>query len=241
LADIDDAGSEVSQGHATEIQRKRLQIQRHLVRLRKMQTSFMPVVSEKLLEGAGQTSLEVEREKLWFPSKLSNEERSEGRLDTLSQLEVQLRQAQCLDALDTIRSIERAKIAVVSYRNKNSRGQTANTRIQTVFSTLARRSKLAAHRYRRARIALLAIVGDGAWTLKFKELHDTDIRGPGNDFSDGDNYSNGRRKKRKKLPAAHRDGGERLGEGSRTTSWIWTVTGTFTNSDAGLQEGKFSL
>ena len=136
---------------AADIARRCLQLQRHLVSFRRMQPQYMPPVSELLLENdtPNQDSSDVEKMKLWFPSELEPTAREVCSSGLPAKEEV-LQEAQCRDALDRIQAIERAKISMIHFRNRNLRGQAQNTHVQDALQELAMKSNLAAAKYRHA-------------------------------------------------------------------------------------------
>lgn len=199
----------------------------------------------------------IENEKIWFPSDLPKPVRMRGCFSGLVAMEDSLREAQCRDALERIRCLERAKLAMVQFRHNNIRGQKQLTRSKSSFEVLQDRTKRAVAKYRRAREALLALRGPGEWESMLRLLKDADVCSPGNhefDIEDPNDPfgADGRLKPKKrgsaqekKIAAAQQKNrsitGERLGEGTRIISWIWTVPGALGNGDDGaLNEGILS-
>jgi hypothetical protein len=256
--EVKSAGAEPSNTAALEIQRLRLQAQRHIARLRKIQAMYSPIVVEKLLEADGDQDIDMEDEKLWLPSDLLSVERVEGCVEGLATKEDALRFAQCLDALERIRTLEQSKLSLAAFCNFNIYGQIGTARAQSEFSSINNKVFLAAERYRHARHALLSLHGHGVWESRLCVLKQVDIRGSSTDetsidLEDDERHAPGdgpvKRKKANKVNRLAKkrarveernqgNGGEQLGEGTREISWIWMVEGALgSDSDAGRQEG----
>ncbi|KAH7904773.1 hypothetical protein BJ138DRAFT_1106537, partial [Hygrophoropsis aurantiaca] len=114
--------------------------------------------------------------KLWMPSDLPVEERDHGCVRGLAQMEIRLREAQCSNALETLRSRLYAKAYLINFRNKNTRGQVQSTRSRTLINHVGDRVSLSASKYRRARAALMALCGSEFKCDKYKELKPTDLQ-----------------------------------------------------------------
>lgn len=103
---------------------------------------------------------DVEHERLWMPSSLTLLQQSEGCKSSVDLIEEQLREAQCLDALDTIRGIARSQRASWAYRDANMQGQVHMTHAASFMECLQRRLDSAVTKYR---AALLGLQGTGDW------------------------------------------------------------------------------
>ena len=85
----------------------------------------------------------------------------------------------------------------------------------------------------------LALRGAGPWEQELHLLKSTDICGPtistSGDIDDANNIigSDGRRKLKKQREALRRN----LGEGYRTTSWIWAC-GTIASGEVEITDGE---
>lgn len=245
---------------AADIQRHRFQLQRHLVAFRKMQLSYMPPVNKLLLEHSGATDdgFDVEETKLWLPSQLNVAERN-GCSKGLVKKEEFLREAQCWDALERIRMVERAKLSIVEFCNRHLRGQAQNAQAHGAFTELRRKSQLTVTKYQHARKALMVLRGPGDWELQLRMLSWPDIRGPASSIADIDEpgsemNQNGRLQKKKhtalEKKTAERQAledvaqtGQHLGEGSREVSWIWMDPAALqaAAADTSRHEGEFVL
>lgn len=192
---------------------------------------------------ARRARVEVERQKLWLPSELPSGHREHGTHPKLAAIELKLRRAQCDDTLEKVRSLQRARLSMISFRNRNVRGQAPNTRSVDSIRRLEDKCLAAAVRYNAARAALLALQGPGDWERELQELHRGDLTTPdGTELSIEDPHDDigpngkGKSKKRKKAEQLG------LGEGKRKISWIWRVAGAMGDGrDAVLNDGQYPL
>ena len=83
--------------------------------------------SRRQIPEARRPRVEVERQKLWLPSELPPGHREHGTHSKLAGIELKLRRAQCDDTLEKVRSLQRARLSMISFRNRNIRGQAPNT------------------------------------------------------------------------------------------------------------------
>ena len=114
---------------------------------------------------------------LWLPSRVAPNSRAVVCQDGLAKMEDQLRTAQCQDALNAVRNILKIKTRMISFKNRNVRGQRQGTRSQAVIDRVHERARVSAAKYRAARAAKLNLVGPGKWEETLKVLADGDIRG----------------------------------------------------------------
>ncbi|KAH7905083.1 hypothetical protein BJ138DRAFT_1138372 [Hygrophoropsis aurantiaca] len=169
--------------------------------------------------------------KLWLPSELPMNERRQGCSEGLPRMETKLREAQCHDSLDMLRSRLHAKAHLINFRNKNTRGQIQSTRSRTLISHISQRAMLCANKYRRARLALIALCGDSFDDHTFKVLEDSHLQLDG----DGEDDAQARHA----LARAGRDTGpqtKRKGNGKKVLSWIWTAGGGPDEENAGVHQ-----
>ncbi|KAF8202527.1 hypothetical protein BJ912DRAFT_842756 [Pholiota molesta] len=201
---------------------------------------------------AASPSHHPENFELCLPSSIPVAHRAHVCIAGLSEIEEQLRTAQCHDALESIRHILKIKSRMVLFKNKNVRGQTEGTRSRTVIDRVHSRAKAAAVKYRAARHAKLALSGHGDWENELKILADNDIRA----YQDPNRLRprTGRRgtledDQLDAAPASEtmdvdesqpdidllpqiRDRRDGTGETRRTLSWIWTTLRLHDPSDA---------
>ncbi|KAL0571417.1 hypothetical protein V5O48_010552 [Marasmius crinis-equi] len=120
--------------------------------------------------------LDPERIPLWLPSTLPGDKRSAACQEGLENMEERLREAQCADALDSIRHTLKLKARMLQFKYANVTGQRQGVKSRTTINRIHERAKSAAQTYRAARAALLALRGKGEWELKYRELKDSDVR-----------------------------------------------------------------
>ena len=155
---------------------------------------------------------------------------------------MRLREAQAYDALDKVRNMLKVKSRMIEFKNRNVRGQREGLKSRSVIDSIHEKARMAAERYRRARIAKMFLSGPGDWEAILQVLEDGDIRG----YQDPNRLRvrQGRRgilddEQLERLatstpyvvadnedltlfnePRGRRDG---TGETRRTLSWIWTT------------------
>ncbi|KAH7919139.1 hypothetical protein BV22DRAFT_1134058 [Leucogyrophana mollusca] len=208
--------------HATDNQKTRVQqlsnaLQRKIDAWASIQALYMPTVtilrsSSNVARGAKEPEL-PEDSKLWLPSEV----RTTVVCDTrLQEYEWQLRFAQAGDALNDVRRYVRLESYLLRFKDRNLRGQGANTRARNTLAKIDLRKRGAADRYNGARGAmktLSGILGKVSWGAMYQELARDDIRSI-HDLLEGET------------------------EGRRTLSWIWKTAGILSrpDSDEGLQD-----
>jgi hypothetical protein len=223
---------------ASEIQQKRMSLQKRIAAFRRLQTVYMPGVAMKLAaENARHDGpQDIEDVRLWFPSELDSQLRTHGCHKGLSSMEEQLREAQCRDALDKIWNLERAKMHFIHHRNSNTWGQKAATRSHTLIDGITQKIQLTVSRYRNAHKALVALREPGDWETELRVLKDEDICSPNASAFDIENPDDligpdGRLKTKKRRKEIEKQ----LGEGRRVMSWIW-FNAVGTTNEAGEKE-----
>ncbi|KAK0432107.1 hypothetical protein EV421DRAFT_1719756, partial [Armillaria borealis] len=150
--------------------------------------------------------VDVEDQKLWMPSDFEADMRGESCRVGLSGTEESLRVAQCLDALETIRSSQRTIRSFLAFRNRNLWGQAQMTRAAATVQRQMVRSHFAVEKYNRARVALFSLRGPGDWESRLRILKPEDVQSfQGSDFNP--------------------DVLMAVGEGRWVMSWIWLVEG----------------
>ncbi|KAH7904935.1 hypothetical protein BJ138DRAFT_1106403 [Hygrophoropsis aurantiaca] len=162
----------------------------------------------------------VENIKLWLPSDLPPSDRLSGCVKDLPDMERKLREAQCHDALDALRARLHAKAYLITFRNKNMRGQVQSTRSRTLIARIGDRANFCAQKYRHARSALIRLSGQEFDGHTFKELLPTDLT---LDCEDGADVQS-----QQALARAGKDTGPRTkkkSNGRKILSWIWTAGG----------------
>ncbi|KAJ7852029.1 hypothetical protein B0H14DRAFT_2581072 [Mycena olivaceomarginata] len=224
----------VTADRASQIEEMRISFHRKFRTFERLQDTFMPGVAalKEQAEDARDPDTappKAEELKLWLPSELRAEERRVICKRGVAEVEAKLRRGQCVDALDTVRSRLHAQTHLILWRNSHSTGQRATTRSATLIGRVGDRIKRVVEKYRRAREALLELVGD-ALDPQFKELRASDLTTGAEEENDG-----AARKKLAKLGSLKRT---RIERSSKKTvfSWIWTVGGGPGEDDAQLHE-----
>ncbi|KAG1765487.1 hypothetical protein EV702DRAFT_67561 [Suillus placidus] len=158
-------------------------------------------VSERSVSGGIAAAVTTpETIKLWLPSQIGKTASCDTRLQTI---EWKLRYAQAHDALRSLRSNLRAQTAILKYKDRNLRGQGANTRARNTLKAVEARLEAAASTYERAHKALVVLtplVNQTGWHSSLRPLNRTDIRSM-TDLLWGES------------------------EGTRKLSWIWNMRG----------------
>lgn len=195
-----------------DIQDKRIALQRHLRQFRELQAVYMPCSVALLAAKSGCREGDVETEMLILPSEVAAGLRGSGCTEGFALKEEKFREAQCYDALETIRTMQRTRRSLKAFRRRNLRGQRQTGRAFAAIKRLEGKSSLAAEKYHRARDALLVLRGPGEWEKVLRILKQEDIRALDTEIFDIDNA---------RKPSA----GVSFGSGSHTLSWIWLMGG----------------
>ncbi len=117
----------------------------------------------------------MEDERIWMPSEFPAATRATACWEGLAQKEETLREAECLDALETIWSAQHTLRAFYAFRDMNVRRQAALTRAGTSVERQVARSKFAEDKYRRVRHVLLSLRGLGEWEKKLRKLENANV------------------------------------------------------------------
>lgn len=197
---------------------------------------------------------------LWLPSRIPVYARRRVCREGLPKIEERLRDVQLTDSLETIRHILRVKTRMVSFKNKNYRGQKEGTCSRTIIDRIHDKALSVAEKYRAARVSKAKLAANSDWERIYLPLANGDIRG----FQDPNKLKarEGRRGTREDdqleaialakdveqsahnremrgdapadfdLATEERTRRDGTGETRRTLSWIWTVEGV-KNSAAG--------
>lgn len=108
--------------------------------------------------------------RLWMPSDLPSDAQLNGCITKLPAMELQLRVAQCDEALDAVQAHLHAKKHLINRRNKNVTGQKRSTRSRTLIGRVGDRVTTQHQKYTRAREALFALGGVEEFGARFKVL-----------------------------------------------------------------------
>ncbi|KDR70910.1 hypothetical protein GALMADRAFT_144380 [Galerina marginata CBS 339.88] len=113
---------------------------------------------------------------IWLPSNIPAPHREMICGPGLVTIEKRLRVSQAHDALENVRHVLKIKSRMVSFKNKNIRGQREGTRSRTVIDRVHENARIAAEKYRASRLAILKLSGPGDWEKMLQPLEDGDIR-----------------------------------------------------------------
>jgi hypothetical protein len=216
----------------------RLSLLKKVRTFERLQTTFMPgvVALKEAAEEARDSDApppKAEHIKLWMPSELESGERRRACRKGVADVEAKLRRAQCVDALDVLRSRLHAQTHLITWRNANSVGQRAATRSATLISRVGDRIDRVAGKYRRAREAVIALKGQN-FAPEFKVLEPSDLNTNVEEESDAL-----ARKKLSKLGSSKRARNEPSNK-PKKFSWIWTVGGGPGEDDVQLHDCGWS-
>ncbi|KAG1886404.1 uncharacterized protein F5891DRAFT_1132498 [Suillus fuscotomentosus] len=192
--------------HATDNQEGKILQRRNALRRRidawvKIQELYLPSLTGLRMSDrsvSGTMTAAPEAVKLWLPSQISRTSPCDSRLQAI---EWKLRYAQAHDGLRSLRSNLRAQTAVLKYKDRNLRGQGANTRARNTLKAVEARIEAAASTYEHAHRALVVLsprVNQTGWHSSLRPLDRGDIRSM-TDLLWGET------------------------EGTRKLSWIWNM------------------
>lgn len=203
---------------------RRETLERHIEDFRDMQTVYMPCVGPLLVLSARTVDEgeEIENQQLWLPSALNSSQRESGCHGGVVAMEALLREAQCCDALDTIRSIIRSKMESLLYRDTFMHGQAQQMHAVSFVDRMERWLKSCVVKYQVAREALLSLKGTGAWETELQVLQERDVVSlEGAEFTVEDPIAT----RGKGRYGAQQAGTSSVGEGYKVVPWIWTIEG----------------
>ncbi|TRM57177.1 hypothetical protein BD626DRAFT_412511 [Schizophyllum amplum] len=231
--------------HDRKLQEQRIAWFKRLARYRTLQELFMPAAAVKALAAEQARDADVpapdaENVKIWLPSDLTREERDEGCVEGLPDIEVSLRVAACTDTLKDIRNRIYARRFLINERNANVVGQRDSTRARSMIARLDERIVRLADKYRAARGALFALKPSDDYPA-FKELKDGDLTIDDDREADGastEQLNNAGGRGSRAIGASRKNDGPAMSTHDRTiasvraadsrrnlTSWIWTALG----------------
>lgn len=202
-------GAHATDGQEATLQQQANTLQRRIDSWVKFQYLYIPALasvrSEQSQNGDDQLPENVD---LMLPSRIGT---SVPCPEYLRRVEWELRYGQAHESLQTLRSNLRARSFVFKYKDRNLRGQGANTRARNVLKSIESRINSAFHRYQVTRKALVALAppeGRAGWQSVIRPLDRNDLRAM-SDLLWGET------------------------EGNKKLSWIWTVSGAADDEDVG--------
>ncbi|KAJ3551391.1 hypothetical protein NM688_g4727 [Phlebia brevispora] len=192
-----------------EITEKRAGLRRRLINIRQIQAIYMPCVPQLLARHLHDHPSAIdhpEDQPLFLPHSLCPEDLALCTAG-IAKVEERLREAQLYDSLDKLRVQLHIKGRLFGDKARNVRHQGACTRSRRKIEVNQSKIGHLADKYRAARVAKLALAGEGEWEKTWQVLNRSDVRM----MSTTD------------IPP-HLSADEVLrliSEGRRTTSWIW--------------------
>lgn len=174
---VDAANSaQLTANQASLLEERRLQVWRKLRVLRDLARVYVPHAAALIIADDEQHRLGdlphplAEHVCLWMPSNLPAEAQRTGCIANLPAMEMELRVAQCYEALDAVRAHLHAKKHLINRRNKNITGQQRSTRSRTLIGRVGDRVTVQSKKYERAREAVFALGGVEEYGEQFKVL-----------------------------------------------------------------------
>jgi hypothetical protein len=226
----------VTADRSSQIQELRVAFLKKLRTFERLQAVYMPGVAA--LREAAEEARDPERPppkaeeiKLWLPSDLPVESRWAACAHGIPEAEAKLREVQCVDALDTLRSRLHTQKHLITWRDSNSVGQRAAMRSATLIGRVGDRIGRVAAKYREVRAALITLKG-ADYAPQFKELKPSDMNVNPEEESDAAS-----RRKLGRLGSTKRTRIEPT-NAKRIFSWIWTVGGGPGRDEVQLHECK---
>jgi hypothetical protein len=232
---------------ATQIQKRRTLLLKRIQKFVEAQQIFMPglhayLKSQNLIEQDYSTS-KPETTKLRLPSSILSSKRLNVCVPGLPDIENELRFAQAVESLSSLRRHLRTRTMAGKYKTKNASSQRAYTRSRALQDQVESRIRACQSQYNVARAAVLSLCGTGDWERTLQVLKPEDIRGI-NERSmteeEKEEYKTTRRmagltegeviNELDNVPMVSFNPILALGEGRRTLSWIW-----YSVSDGELQ------
>jgi hypothetical protein len=193
------------------------------------------VEREEAARNPDSAPLRPENIRLFLPSQLTAAERASGCQDGLAEMEAKLREAQCGDALVTLRRRLHAKRHVLYWKTSNIGGQHGATRSQTLVKQMTQWIDAIAEKYRDARRALDNLKGPD-YAPHFKPLKAEHLTLDG-DVKDDETAA------KKKLSMISAGKGGRTprhiaGTSKTVLSWIWAAPGALDTEEEDLHDCK---
>jgi hypothetical protein len=171
--------------------------------------------------------------KLWMPSELSERQRERGCTKGLAGQEVKLREAQCSNAVDLLRTRLHVKRHMLLFRSQIA-GQRSGSWLQTLVGQIGERVDAIAEKYRRGRAALVSLKGeaycDGSG---LRELAAADVT-----LDEEQEVDAAARQRLAKIGSKTRNHRNEptLSSKKKKFSWIWTSDGGPEADEEGLHD-----
>ncbi|KAF7305858.1 CxC2 domain-containing protein [Mycena chlorophos] len=166
----------VTADHSSQIEEMRVATMKRIRAFELLQATYMPAVeslrrAEEEERDGDKPPTKVEHITLFLPSQLVSMGESERTSAYLKDAEAKIRRGQCTDILAEIRGALHARQHLVNFRNAQSTGQAATTRMATANGRFTDRINSKAESYRRWWSAMRALKGPD-FAEELKELKD---------------------------------------------------------------------
>ncbi|KAJ7046286.1 hypothetical protein C8F04DRAFT_1173230 [Mycena alexandri] len=222
--------------HSQKLADMRVAFFTKLGKFRKLQAVYMPGAVKELEAEEDQRDPELPPAKaedvlIFLPSGLRRATREAGCRPGLVGKEELLREGQCRDSLQVLRSQLHTKKHLVDWRDAGVVGQRAATRANTLFERVGERVDAEASKYREARKALIALRG-AQQCIEWRELKAADIQLD----EERDVDARARRKLGNIGSKRFRQQGPALSSKEKRLSWIWTAAGGPGEDEMGLHD-----
>jgi hypothetical protein len=226
----------VTADRASQIQEMRISFLKKLRTFERLQQVYMPGVAtlKEAAEDERDPDLpapKAEDIKLWMPSEVTGALRRQVCRKGVLEVEARVRQAQCEDALRTLRSRLHVQKHLITWQNSNSVRQRAATRSASLIGRIGDRVARVAAKYRWAQEALIELKGS-EFAPQFKVLEDADINTNAEEESDAK-----ARRKLARLGSMKRARNE-PSDKIKAFSWIWTAAGGPGEDEVQLCDGR---
>ncbi len=198
-----------------------------------------------------------EETKLFLPSELRAADRALPRACAVGLVdgECRLREAECRDALESLRQGLRTRSAGHLFTVRNVTGQNPTTRAEGVQRKVQVAIYLSKLRYRWARNALFQLRGHGTWERELRVLNDADVRGMNERLLTAEELAERQALSEQGIideviaGPSTADAVVSRGEGRRQLSWIWysyaepvdALSVATRNDNPVIHEGEFIL
>ncbi|KAL0574972.1 hypothetical protein V5O48_006988 [Marasmius crinis-equi] len=171
----------------TELLESRGKLERLMARLRGVQRIYTPAAITELIAGdltnrtdpktGAKVPLEIEEIPVLVPSDLSSDLRQEATMKSWMEMEVEFRKSQASGSLEELRGHLFVRARLNLQRHLHVRHQWASGRARQVLARNERKLEASKLRYRVARSALSAALGEGeVKKLGLRTLADTDVQ-----------------------------------------------------------------
>ncbi|KIY60951.1 hypothetical protein CYLTODRAFT_384870, partial [Cylindrobasidium torrendii FP15055 ss-10] len=239
-----------------EIQAKRMTLQRDLQQFREVQQVYMPCAAAILAGHAGERTGDIETERVFLPSAIDPGIRLSGCATGLAAIEEAMQEAQCLAALEDIRSIQRGARQLATFARAGPRGYNMTGRSFDAQKRMKALTTKAVQTYHASRHALLRLRGHGSWEKVLQVLDEKrDIRDAASDIFAAD-FSRDLVAGDDDMPAssAHAElKRKRTQHGLKTAdtvfstssnfmfTWIWKIDGAFADANDDEMDGLIRI